>query len=76
MEKIIGTMLGLIYVPPPGGSFVKFSLGGGDEQVVQPPLSADLPCTNDSVAVLFNLLGMLYGFESRGVNFARLCEEE
>jgi myotubularin-related protein 5/13 len=58
VENIIGTMLGLIYVPPPGGSFLKFSLGGGDEQVVQPPLSADLPCTNDSVAVLFNLLGI------------------
>ena len=60
IEKMIGCMLGFVHVPPPGGPKLTFSIGGGDSQVLQPPLSNDLPCTSESVAVLFNQLGMLW----------------
>ncbi|XP_047135249.1 myotubularin-related protein 13 isoform X1 [Hydra vulgaris] len=58
LEKMIGCMLGFVHVPPPGGPKLMFSIGGGDSQVLQPPLSKDLPSTHESVAVLFNQLGI------------------
>lgn len=54
---MIGTAIGFVHVPPPGGPKLTFSLGGGDNQVLQPPLDPNLPCTNESVAILFNQLG-------------------
>ena len=62
LEKMIGCMLGFVHIPPPGGPKLTFSIGGGDNQVLQPPLSGDLPNTNESVAVLFNQLGTESGF--------------
>lgn len=58
IEKMIGTAIGFVHVPPPGGPKLTFSLGGGDNQVLQPPLDPNLPCTNESVAILFNQLGI------------------
>ena len=58
VEKMVGCMLGFVHVPPPGGPKLTFSIGGGDSQILQPPLSADLPSTNESVAILFNQLGI------------------
>lgn len=59
LETLIGNILGSIQVPPPGGPQVRFSIGAGDRQALQPPLSPTLPVTNTSVYLLFQQLGML-----------------
>lgn len=58
MEALIGNMLGCVQVPPPGGPQVRFSIGAGDRQALQPPLSNTLPVTHHSVATLFQQLGI------------------
>ncbi len=58
VEKMIGYAVGCVHLPPPGGPKLSFSLGGDDTQVVYPPLSESIPTTNQSVAVVFNQLGM------------------
>ncbi|BFZ16266.1 hypothetical protein BsWGS_19305 [Bradybaena similaris] len=58
IESLVGNMLGCIHVPPAGGPQVRFSLGAGDRQVLQPPVSASLPVSNTSVALLFEQLGI------------------
>lgn len=40
-----------------GGPQVRFSIGAGDRQSLQPPLSPSLPVTNTAVAMLFDQLG-------------------
>lgn len=45
-------------VPPPGGPQVRFSIGAGDKQALQPPLSSTLPVTGTSVRELFQQLGI------------------
>ncbi len=40
-----------------GGALLKFSLGAGDRQSVQPPMTATIPATQATVAVLFQQLG-------------------
>ncbi len=46
-----------------GGPLVKFSLGAGDRQAVQPPLTGTIPISRDTVAVLFQQLGTLKEFK-------------
>lgn len=58
LETLVGNILGCIQVPPAGGPQVRFSIGAGDKQALQPPLSATLPVTNSCVFLLFKQLGM------------------
>lgn len=59
LETLVGNILGCIQVPPPGGPQVRFSIGAGDRQALQPPLSQTLPVTHSSVHLLFQELGIL-----------------
>ncbi|XP_071491716.1 myotubularin-related protein 13-like [Diadema antillarum] len=56
METLVGNILGHVQVPPPGGPQVRFSIGAGDRQALQPPLSDSLPVTRSSVALLVQQL--------------------
>ncbi|XP_047497581.1 myotubularin-related protein 13-like isoform X3 [Penaeus chinensis] len=58
METLIGNMVGYVQVPPPGGPQVRFSIGAGDRQALQPPASPTLPVTGTTVLSLFNQLGV------------------
>lgn len=58
LETLVGNILGCIQVPPPGGPQVRFSIGAGDRQALQPPSSLSLPVTHSSVHLLFQELGM------------------
>lgn len=58
LETLIGNILGCVQVPPPGGPQVRFSIGAGDRQALQPPLSPSLPVTHTSVNLLFHQLGI------------------
>ena len=57
LEQLVGTVLGFVHVPPPGGPKLAFSIGAGDRQSLCPPESETLPVTNKSVAILFTQLG-------------------
>ncbi|XP_070199867.1 myotubularin-related protein 13-like isoform X2 [Littorina saxatilis] len=58
IETLVGNILGCVQVPPPGGPQVRFSIGAGDRQALQPPLSSTLPVSNDSVALFFDQMGI------------------
>ncbi|BFZ05320.1 hypothetical protein BsWGS_08359 [Bradybaena similaris] len=58
IETLVGNILGCVQVPPAGGPQVRFSIGAGDRQALQPPLSPSLPVSNTSVAILFEQLGV------------------
>ncbi|XP_059150678.1 myotubularin-related protein 13-like isoform X2 [Physella acuta] len=58
IETLVGNILGCVQVPPPGGPQVRFSIGAGDRQALQPPLCPTLPVSNTSVAMLFEQLGI------------------
>ncbi|KAI0213842.1 Myotubularin-related protein 13 [Lamellibrachia satsuma] len=58
LETLIGNILGCIQVPPPGGPQVRFSIGAGDRQAMQPPVVPTLPVTHVAVAMLFQQLGI------------------
>ncbi|XP_030373438.1 myotubularin-related protein 13 [Scaptodrosophila lebanonensis] len=58
MENLIGNILGCIQVPPAGGPQVRFSIGAGDKQSLQPPQSSSLPMTGSGVHFLFKQLGI------------------
>ncbi|KAK9708693.1 uDENN domain [Popillia japonica] len=58
LETLVGNILGCIQVPPPGGPQVRFSIGAGDRQALQPPISPSLPVTHTSVNLLFHQLGI------------------
>ncbi|XP_050441146.1 myotubularin-related protein 13 [Adelges cooleyi] len=58
IENLVGNMLGCIQVPKPGGPQVRFSIGAGDRQALQPPLSPTLPVTKSAVYLLFQELGI------------------
>ncbi|XP_076471850.1 myotubularin-related protein 13-like isoform X2 [Babylonia areolata] len=58
IETLVGNILGCIQVPPPGGPQVRFSIGAGDRQALQPPLSSTLPVSHDSVALFFDQMGI------------------
>lgn len=57
LETLIGNILGCIRIPINGGPQVRFSIGAGDKQALQPPLSATLPVTGNCVRLLFKQLG-------------------
>ncbi|XP_065070584.1 myotubularin-related protein 5-like [Rhopilema esculentum] len=58
LENMIGYALGLVNIPPPGGPKLSFSLGGNDCQFIYPALSEFIPTSNQSVAIIFNQLGI------------------
>lgn len=58
LETLVGNIIGCIQVPPPGGPQVRFSIGAGDRQALQPPISPSLPVTHTSVNLLFHQLGI------------------
>lgn len=58
METLVGNILGCVQVPPPGGPQVRFSIGAGDRQALQPPLSPSLPVTNTTTFQIFKELGI------------------
>ncbi|XP_063236434.1 myotubularin-related protein 13 [Bacillus rossius redtenbacheri] len=58
LETLVGNILGCVQVPPPGGPQVRFSIGAGDRQALQPPLSPSLPVTHTAVCLLFQQLGI------------------
>lgn len=58
LENLIGNILGCIQVPQPGGPQVRFSIGAGDKQSLQPPQSPSLPVTGTAVYFVFKQLGM------------------
>ncbi|XP_021707699.1 myotubularin-related protein 13 [Aedes aegypti] len=58
LHHLIGSILGCIQVPPPGGPQVRFSIGAGDKQVLQPPISPTIPVTGSCVSLLFHQLGI------------------
>lgn len=60
LETLVGNILGCVQVPPPGGPQVRFSIGAGDRQALQPPLSPSLPVTHTSVNLLFHQLGISF----------------
>ncbi|XP_039181260.1 myotubularin-related protein 5 isoform X5 [Crotalus tigris] len=57
LETVIGNLL-TCTIPITGGSQRTISLGAGDRQVIQTPISDSLPVSNCSVAVLFRQLGI------------------
>ncbi|RWS10543.1 myotubularin-related protein 13-like isoform X4, partial [Dinothrombium tinctorium] len=58
LETLITNLLSSIEVPPPGGPPARFSLGAGDKQQIQPPLSPTVPVTGTTVYQLFEQLGI------------------
>ncbi|XP_014680959.1 PREDICTED: myotubularin-related protein 13-like [Priapulus caudatus] len=58
LETLVGNILGCIQVPSPGGPQVRFSIGAGDRQALQPPLSSSLPVTHTSVYTFFHQMGI------------------
>ena len=58
LETLVGNLLGLPPVPPPGLPPLKFSLGAGDRQVLAAPTHPDIPVTGARVALLFTQLGI------------------
>ncbi|KAF8764611.1 Myotubularin-related protein 13 like protein [Argiope bruennichi] len=59
METLIGNILGCVQVPPPGGPQVRFSIGAGDRQALQPPLYSTIPVTGTTVYQLFEQLDVI-----------------
>uniref|UniRef100_A0AAY4D3Y0 SET binding factor 2 n=1 Tax=Denticeps clupeoides TaxID=299321 RepID=A0AAY4D3Y0_9TELE len=57
LEGLVANLLSCL-VPVAGGSQKLFSLGAGDRQLIQTPLSDSLPITSRSVALLFQQLGI------------------
>ncbi|XP_055354318.1 myotubularin-related protein 5-like [Paramacrobiotus metropolitanus] len=58
LEKLVGTLLGHVVVPPPGGPQIRFSIGADDWQFVQPSQSAAVPTSRESILVLCRELGV------------------
>jgi myotubularin-related protein 5/13 len=58
LENLIGNLLSCIFVPPAGGPQIHFSIGAKDKQFLQPPASATLPVTGQSVTGLIQQLGI------------------
>ncbi|KAK9975775.1 hypothetical protein ABG768_021008 [Culter alburnus] len=58
METVIGNLLTCI-IPIAGGSQRTITLGAGDRQVIQTPISDSLPVSGCSVAQLFRQLGIV-----------------
>ncbi|CAG2192244.1 MTMR5_13 [Mytilus edulis] len=58
LEVLVGNIIGSVYVPPPGGPQIRFSIGAGDRQALQPKLNSGLPSSRNCVALLFQQLGI------------------
>ncbi|KOB77718.1 Myotubularin-related protein 13, partial [Operophtera brumata] len=58
LETLVGNLVGGVLVPPAGGPMVRFSIGAGDRQALQPPAAPPLPQTHTSVHMLLRLLGI------------------
>ncbi|XP_073954790.1 LOW QUALITY PROTEIN: SET domain binding factor [Choristoneura fumiferana] len=58
LETLVGNLLGCVLVPGAGGPQVRFSIGAGDRQALQPPAAPPLPVTHTSVHMLLRLLGI------------------
>ncbi|XP_037303487.1 myotubularin-related protein 13-like [Manduca sexta] len=58
LETLVGNLLGGVLVPEPGGPQVRFSIGAGDRQALQPPAAPPMPITHTSVYMLLRLLGI------------------
>lgn len=74
IETLVGNMLGCVQVPQPGGPQVRFSIGAGDRQALQPPLSPTLPVSKNAVYLLFQELGTLlfYFYQYHYVQLSKL----
>lgn len=59
LETLVGNLLGHVQVPRSGGQQIRFSIGGGDRQALQPPLNCSIPVSNSTVAQIFQQLGNL-----------------
>ncbi|XP_035875683.1 myotubularin-related protein 5 isoform X2 [Phyllostomus discolor] len=57
LESVVGNLLTCV-IPLAGGSQRTISLGAGDRQVIQTPLTESLPVSRCSVALLFRQLGI------------------
>ncbi|XP_043297206.1 myotubularin-related protein 5 isoform X5 [Cervus canadensis] len=57
LENVVGNLLTCL-IPLAGGSQRTISLGAGDRQVIQTPLTDSLPISRCSVALLFRQLGI------------------
>lgn len=62
----------LFQIPSPGGPQVRFSIGAGDKQALQPPLSPTLPVTGTCVSMLFQQLGI----KNVMLLFCAVCTEQ
>lgn len=58
LETVVGNLLGSVYMPPPGGPQVRFSLGATDKMTLQPPMYGQVPVTGTKVAMLFQQMGI------------------
>ncbi|XP_037871165.1 myotubularin-related protein 5 isoform X2 [Bombyx mori] len=58
LETLVGNLVGGVLVPEPGGPQVRFSIGAGDRQALQPPAAPPMPVTHTSVYMLLRLLGI------------------
>ncbi|XP_050355380.1 myotubularin-related protein 13 [Nymphalis io] len=58
LETLVGNLLGCVLVPPAGGPQVRFSIGAGDRQALQPPAAPPMPVTHNAVYMLLRLLGI------------------
>ena len=57
LETLVGNIIGCVQAPPIGGPQVRFSIGAGDRQALQPALCNTLPVTKVAVALLFQQIG-------------------
>lgn len=85
LETLVGNLVGCVLVPAAGGPQVRFSIGAGDRQALQPPAAPPLPVTSSSVYMLLRLLGLyidilnipsLYSFGSRNPTDLRVSSEK
>ncbi|CAH2055651.1 unnamed protein product, partial [Iphiclides podalirius] len=58
LETLVGNLVGCVLVPPAGGPQVRFSIGAGDRQAIQPPAAPPMPVTHTAVHMLLRLLGI------------------
>ncbi|XP_045539578.1 myotubularin-related protein 5 [Papilio machaon] len=58
LETLVGNLVGCVLVPGAGGPQVRFSIGAGDRQALQPPAAPPMPVTHTAVHMLLRLLGI------------------
>lgn len=55
---MVGNLVGGVLVPDAGGPQIRFSIGAGDRQALQPPAAPPMPVTHTAVYMLLRLLGI------------------